>query len=187
MFNMDGVDVVNKCISPKPLTFNMPDGHKVKSTHICDITILGLPVILTGHIVPHLAIASLIGIQPLCNAGCKVMFDKDKCDIMYEGNLILCRYKDKSMDLWTLPINGTNEWTALPQLLPVVDHAPQAGVTTLPKPHPGITLAAFMHLVQTHANRVKFSHQLLCNPKILRLLKAACKGFLKGCPTSVRN
>jgi hypothetical protein len=58
----------------------------------------------------------------------------------------------------------------------------QAGVTTLPEPHPGITLAAFTHLVQTRANRVKFSHQALCIPKILTLIKAVRKGFLKGCP-----
>jgi hypothetical protein len=62
IFIMDGVDVVNNRISPKPLTINMPQGRKVKSTHICDITIPGLPVILTGHIVLHLTIASLIGI-----------------------------------------------------------------------------------------------------------------------------
>jgi hypothetical protein len=47
------------------------------------------------HIFPHLAIASLMVIQPLCSAGCKATFDKDKCSVMYEGNLILCRYKDK--------------------------------------------------------------------------------------------
>jgi hypothetical protein len=29
---------------------------------------------------------------------------------------------------------------------------------------------------------VKFAHQSLCNPKILTLLKAVRKGFLKGCP-----
>ena len=32
IFIMDGVDVVNKRISPMPLKINMPDRHKVKST-----------------------------------------------------------------------------------------------------------------------------------------------------------
>jgi hypothetical protein len=36
---MNGVDVVNKWVSHKPLTINMLDGRKVKSTHICDITV----------------------------------------------------------------------------------------------------------------------------------------------------
>ncbi len=47
---------------------------------------------------------------------------------------------------------------------------------------PGDTLATFMHSVWTRANAVKFPYQSLCNCKILTLLKAVCKGFLKGCP-----
>jgi hypothetical protein len=54
-------------------------------------------------------------------------------------------------------------------------------MTMLPKPHPGVTLAAFTHLVQTCANGVKFAHQLLCNLKISMLLKA----FLQGIPQRV--
>jgi hypothetical protein len=88
IFIMDGVDVVNKPVSPKPLTINIPDDQKVKSTHICDITNPGLPTILMGHIVPHLAIASLISIRPLCNAGCTVTFDKNKCDVVFNGKVI---------------------------------------------------------------------------------------------------
>ena len=86
---MDGVDVVNKRRATSPLTINLPDGRKVKSSHVCDITIPGLPQVLTGHIVPHLAIASLIGIRPLCEAGCTVTFDNEKCDVIYKGNVIL--------------------------------------------------------------------------------------------------
>ncbi len=77
IFIMDGVDVVNKRITNKPLTINMPDGRKAKSTHICDIMIPGLPTDLTGHIILHLAITSLIGIWPLCNVGCTIAFNKD--------------------------------------------------------------------------------------------------------------
>jgi hypothetical protein len=58
IFLMDGIDVVNKRLSWKRLTINMPDGRKVTSTHVCDIMIPGLPTLLMGHIVPHLAIAS---------------------------------------------------------------------------------------------------------------------------------
>ena len=34
---IDGVDVVNKCISRKPITIILPDGQKVMSTHECNI------------------------------------------------------------------------------------------------------------------------------------------------------
>jgi hypothetical protein len=48
--------------------------------------------------------------------------------------------------------------------------------------HPGVTMATFTHSVQTQANAIKCAHQSLCNPKISTLLKANCRGFLKGCP-----
>ncbi len=70
-------------------------------------------------------------------------------------------------------------WTALPKSAPGVDCALH---TLQPAIHPGINLANFTHSVKTRANGVKFSHQLLCNPKILTLFKAVHKGFLKSCP-----
>ncbi len=107
IFVLDGVDVANKQVATKPLTVNLPDGRKVKSTHACNINILRLPVTLTGHIIPDLKTTSLIGICPLCKVGCKVVFDNEKCDVVYKGRVILRGYKDPSTDLWTLTI--TNE------------------------------------------------------------------------------
>jgi hypothetical protein len=89
IFVMDGVDVENKRLATKPLIVNLPDGRKIKLTHVCNINIPGLPIILTGHIIPDLKIASLIGIRPLCKVGCKVVFDNEKCDVAYKGNIIL--------------------------------------------------------------------------------------------------
>jgi hypothetical protein len=89
IFVMEGAAVKNKRMTRNPLTINLPDGRQIKSAHICDINIPGLPTTLTGHIVPHLAIASLLGIRVLCKAGCKVVFDDDTCDVYYEDKLIL--------------------------------------------------------------------------------------------------
>jgi hypothetical protein len=50
-----------------------------------------------------------------------------------------------------------------------------------------VNLATFTHSVKTCANKVKFAHQLLCNPKISTLLKAVRKGFLKGCPNLTKK
>ena len=75
---MDNAEIDNKCVATKPLKINLPDGTTIWLTHVCDIKIPGLPQILTGHIVPSLKITSLIGIGPLCKAGCKVVFDNKK-------------------------------------------------------------------------------------------------------------
>ncbi len=80
IFVMEGADVDNKRPATVPLTINLLDGKWVQSTHVYDIRIPGLPTVLTGHIVPSLRIASLIGIRPLCKAGCKVIFNRRSCN-----------------------------------------------------------------------------------------------------------
>jgi hypothetical protein len=113
IFIMDGVNIINKRRTSKPLTINLPNGKKVISAHVCDIAIPGLPIILTGHIVPDLALALLIGICPLCKAGCRVLFDNHKCEVEYKGNVILRGYKDPSTNLWMLPITPDGMQSAL--------------------------------------------------------------------------
>jgi hypothetical protein len=88
IFIMECADVDNKCPATVPLTINFPNGKRVQSTHVCDIQIPGLPTVLTGHIVPSLSIASLIGIRPLCKTGCKVIFDNKKCNVVFNGVVI---------------------------------------------------------------------------------------------------
>ncbi len=82
IFIMEGANLDNNRDALSPLTINLHDGKKVQSTHVCDINILGLPMVLTGHILPSLTIASLIGIQPSCKAGQKVIFDNEKCEVV---------------------------------------------------------------------------------------------------------
>ncbi len=87
-----------------PLNINLPDGTIVKSTHICNLEIPGLPHVLVGHIIPELTVASLVGIQILCKLGCTVLFTDTACYVRYHGKVILTGYKDPSTDLWVLPI-----------------------------------------------------------------------------------
>jgi hypothetical protein len=175
IFIIEGTPVNNLRPSSQPLTINLLDGSRVKSTHMCNITIPGLPVILTGHIVPKLTIALLIGIRVLCDAGCTMVFTKAKFVVIYNGKIILRGYKDPSTDLWTLPIDATAEDTKGKVGTPhkttsVIDNSER------------IDLKTFTHSVRTRANSVMFAHQSLCNPKISMLLKATRRGFVRGCP-----
>ncbi len=118
----------------------------------------------------------------------RCFFDKNKCDVIYDGNIILQGKKDTSTNLWTVPINGHDMWSALPQSSPVVDRALHAR----PDIHPGINIANFTHSGKTRANRVKFPHQLLCNPVVSRLdmyhtnVLMYRTMVLLACPTKVR-
>jgi hypothetical protein len=173
IFITEGTPIKNIWPAMKQLMINLPDRSQVKPTHLCGITIPGLPIVLTRHIVPRLLIASLIGICVLCKAGCKVVFTKNYCNVIYNNKVILQGTKDPSMDLWTLPINPVED---------MIHKDEQVGNSHLnPQASGQPQIAAFTHSMQTRANAVMFAHQSLCNPKISTLLKATRHGFLTGC------
>jgi hypothetical protein len=146
-------------------------------------------MVLVGHVVPKLSIASLIGIRVLCDSGCEVVFTKTNCDVWYKGNIILSGKKDPSTDLWTLPIGPKQEQAkkinakfnrVTPEVKPVCQ-APKKSIKVPSDTHEGATqVASFTHSIKTRANAVKFAHQSLCNPKISSLLNAEQRGFLDG-------
>jgi hypothetical protein len=133
--------------------------------------------------------ASLLGIRVLCKAGCKVIFEDEKCQVNFKGAIILTGYKDPTSDLWTLPmLNGEKRlWTTPGSDLvgseltpsrpgPCKGHAPQPPFEPMP------ALALFLYHCTTKENAVKFMHQSLCNPPITSLLKAINAGFPRGAP-----
>jgi hypothetical protein len=95
---MENTPVVNKRIISSPLKVALANGREVFSTHECNIYIVGLPTVLTGHIIPDLSIASLFGIQVLTEAGCDVHFNKHKCTVWYDNKIILEGGKDSTTD-----------------------------------------------------------------------------------------
>jgi hypothetical protein len=101
---MKGTPMKNICPATNPLNINLPNGKVVKSTHVCNLKVLGLPYVLKGHIISNLTVASLIGIHILCKVGCIVVFTNAACYVMYNGEIILTGHKDPSTDLWILPI-----------------------------------------------------------------------------------
>jgi hypothetical protein len=77
------------------------------STRMCDVNIPGLPITLTGHIIPDLSIALLFGIRVYTDVGYTVVFNKDECVIYFKGSEILWGHKDPTTNLWTLPLGCT--------------------------------------------------------------------------------
>ncbi len=104
IFVMAGTPADNIRNATHPIHISLPDGKKIISTHVCDVEIPGLPVTLTGHTVPDMKMASLLGIHILCKAGCKVIFDDQQCWVIFNGAAILTDHKDPANNLWTLPI-----------------------------------------------------------------------------------
>jgi hypothetical protein len=184
-FILEGTPMSNVRHAPNPLIITLPNGEKVRSTKICDISIPGQPVMLTGHIIPGLFMALLMEICILCKAGCIVIFTDTTCEMIYNNKFILTGFKDPTTNLWMLLITPTAIIETSCALLarPVVAHTaacPLLRKDLINQKNPDRSeCAGFIHLIWMQSNSVKISHQSLCNPS---LLKAIRKGFLKGCP-----
>ena len=75
-FLVPGTPVHNVQPDSKPISINLLDRYKLRSTHTCNLYILGIPEkAKRAHIVPGLYHASLISTSVLCDAGCKVQYD----------------------------------------------------------------------------------------------------------------
>jgi hypothetical protein len=172
VFVMEGTPCKNKWLAENPVTISILDGKKVMLMHICKITIPGLPFMLVGHIILEMEMASLLGIRVLCKAGCKVIFNDEKCQVILNNKVILTGYKDPLSDLWTLLICQEEQWTTpglmkltRPQPSPCEDCAPLPPVTA------HHTVVFSYHCIAKE-NDVKFMHQSLCNPPISSLIRA---------------
>jgi hypothetical protein len=172
--------VINKCPMTSPLTVSHANGQQVASTPMCDVHINGLPVVLTGHIIPELSIASLFAIVVLTKARCKVRFDKLKCTVRYNNKIILESGNDKATNLWMLPIGTQQSMTS--HRNPVLIPSTAPGNVNAHAHHATTEIVFFMHTAQNKANSIQFAHQSLCSPRISTLLKAIRCGYLKGCP-----
>ena len=73
-FLTKGAPCQNKQRAVNPIIIKLPNGRKIKSTHICDIVIPGLHTILTGHIMPDMTTASLFWYLPCMQSGMQRTF-----------------------------------------------------------------------------------------------------------------
>jgi hypothetical protein len=107
IFIMEGTPVHNNQFTICPLKVVLVDGRHIMSTHMCDVNIPSLPIMLTGHIIPDLSIVLLFGIPVLTEVGCTLVLNKDKCVVNFKGSEILRGYKDPSTNLWNLLLGCT--------------------------------------------------------------------------------
>jgi hypothetical protein len=137
-----------------PIIAWLPNGEWVQLTHTCTLDLPALPSgARTAHIIPSLALHSLLLVVTICNTGCNVTFTKIGCTITYHGRTIICSRKCTRMGLWMIPL--TNGITTLP-------HS-----TSDPTP---ITMAAHVVATLSATEYTRYVHQCLCSPPPTTLL-----------------
>ncbi len=142
-----------------PLIAHLPNDDKVQSTHTCTLDLPELPAgARVAHIIPGLALHSLLSAITICNAGCMVTFTKINCTIAYHGCTIICGHKCTQTGLWMVPItkNTDNQATS-----PV---PPTAAPTSAVAPNVDATLSATVY--------AHYIHQCLCSLPSATLLRA---------------
>ena len=95
-------------VSPadNPLRVSLPNGDAVQSTHTCTLLLPQLPAkARCGHIIPGLAVYSLLSVVQLCDAGCDVTFTKIDCTVRMRGRVLMTGKKDTKTGLWMFPLS----------------------------------------------------------------------------------
>jgi hypothetical protein len=83
----------------------LPNGELVRSTHTCTLNIPSLPPSArAAHIIPGLALHSLLSVVTMCNAGCIVTFTKIGYTITYCSQTIVGGRKCTRRGLWMIPL-----------------------------------------------------------------------------------
>ncbi|KAL7533212.1 hypothetical protein ACHAWF_004382, partial [Thalassiosira exigua] len=147
------VSNVKKAI--KPLTIHLPNGDTIQSTHTCLLKRPDLPrAVRVAHIVPGLSHSSLVSVKVLCDAGCEVTYEGDKCNVTYKNKQIWAGVREPTAGLWVLPLTP---------------NATLGSPTAETLPHETVNN---VYQMTSKEALVRFFHQCLFSPPKQMLLKA---------------
>ena len=143
-------------------------GSWIETTHEGEIDIPGLPpAARKAHIYPDLANTFLVSIKTLVDAGCKVLFSKHDCIVLYKGSVIWKGGRQARTGLWILPLspNGVEEMTKL-QIEPAawiatVEQLHQEAEMSVPE---GDEQVNNVFHTTTRAELIKYLHQAAFSP-----------------------
>ena len=161
-FLLPGTPVTDVRPAKTPIRINLPDGGCIKSTHTCMLDIPWLPrEARMAHIVPGLAHTSLVSMSVLCDAGCRVEYDEERCNVHYQGKIVWSGGREPSTKLWVLPLSPESE---VPEDKNVSASQHQA--------HHTRHQASNAYTMTSKGALIKYLHQCLFSPPKRTLIKA---------------
>jgi hypothetical protein len=146
----------NICAATVPLVSRLPNGERVQSMHTCTLDLSELPAAArNAHIIPGLALHSLLSIITMCYAGCTITFTKIGYSIVYRGRTIVCGHKCTRTGLWMVPLQQGHTNTST---------SPATNSPATP------AMAANVKATLSAAKYARYIHQLLCSPPTSTLI-----------------
>ena len=93
-----------------PVIVNLPDGSTMKSTHICLITLPGLPQAAhRAHLFPALADHAFISVGQLCDHGCNINYTATDVTITLHDHTLFTGVRTDN-GLWTVTLTPSTQW-----------------------------------------------------------------------------
>ena len=109
-FVLENALAVNKQVAVNAIAIKLPDEKLIYSTRTANLDIPWLPGNMTEcHIEPGLTHSSSISAKKFCDAGYKVIFDKNYCRVYHKKGLVLHGGRYKLIRMWKLPGNPKSE------------------------------------------------------------------------------
>eukprot|EP00804_Cyclotella_cryptica_P001975 CCRYP_007400-RA/>CCRYP_007400-RA protein AED:0.40 eAED:0.27 QI:0/0/0/1/0.33/0/4/0/700 len=107
----------------QPIQVTLPDQSTLQSSHMCELDTPLSKTAKQGYVIPGMKNHSLISVTKMCDAGCKVIFSHDECNIVHNGTIIMQGHKNKQNGLWYIPMKQSITHTYIHQCLfsPTVD------------------------------------------------------------------
>jgi hypothetical protein len=145
----------------------LPDATVLESSHHCNLD-LPLPKAATSaYTIPGMKNHSLMSLTQLCNAGCKIIMDKDELVVIYKGMVVMNGIKNKQNGLWYLPIK---------------QDATEITYAIHDDRRPTQQTANSVYHTSTLAETIQFIHQCMFSPTVDTFCRAIDNDQLIGFP-----
>eukprot|EP00804_Cyclotella_cryptica_P000092 CCRYP_013748-RA/>CCRYP_013748-RA protein AED:0.50 eAED:0.50 QI:0/0/0/0.5/0/0/2/0/265 len=161
-------NVKTKTTLHQPIQVTLPDQSTLRSSHACELDIPLPTTAKQGYILPGMKNHSLISVTKMCDAGCKVIFSKDECNIVHNGTIIMQGHKHKRNGLWHIPIKQSITNTLF--------------VIYNDNTNPGKHTNNSVYHTATLAETIQYIHQCLFSPTVDTFCKAIDNDQLIGFP-----
>ena len=159
-------------------SIRLPDGSRIKSTHIGYFVIAGLPEAACMAYLFHGLTVSLLSVGQFCASGCEATFDQANFRLKYGGKVIYEGYQQRNLWLAPFPSAATPKGATQPpqnddgNFEHSVDLTTNEALVSKSNDSAHINSLLLVYPIASKSQRMLFYQRVLCHPAKSTLLKA---------------